>query len=119
MRKAGSTGKPAKGRGARPAAARRSPPAGRGGMQTRNFTRWAAVRRATLAVGPMPRRSIAGCRALNRRKYQTRITSAAANSYAVRYRALAHVHRIDVQAKNSLNVLSTPNRSRAFRVARR
>ncbi|WP_256334207.1 hypothetical protein [Burkholderia orbicola] len=52
--------------------------------------------------------------AWSRRKYQTSITSSVANSYAVRYRALAHVHRIDVRAKNSLNVLSTPNRPTPF-----
>jgi len=54
----------------------------------------------------------------NRRKYQTRITSRTADRDAVRYPARARLHRIDVRDKNSLNVLSTPNRPCAFRVAR-
>ncbi|WP_158062116.1 hypothetical protein [Burkholderia catarinensis] len=44
----------------------------------------------------------------NPRKYQTCITSQAADPYLVRYPARARLLRIDVQAKNSLNVLSTP-----------
>lgn len=55
---------------------------------------------------------------VNRRKYQTRITSPTANPDAVRYPARARLHRIYLRDKNIPKILSTPNRPRAFRAAR-